>query len=175
MITYQPAQPSDLKAIAELHALSWQQNNRGILDDHYLDRVVQQERLAVWTERFANPLDNQHVITAKNNEELCGFTCLFDGKGSKYGAYLDNLHIAKAYKGKGIGKQLMRLAGQWSTQHYPNQGMHLLVFVANTPAIAFYQRLGGKQVEVVDYDLGDGTGRLGATARYYWDKPGEIG
>ena len=175
MITYQIALPSDLKSIAQLHAQSWQQNNRGILADHYLDNLVQAERLKVWTERFANPINNQHIITAKDNGILCGFTCLFDGQGSKYGVYLDNLHVAKAYKGKKIGKQLMHLAGQWVAKNYPNQGMHLLVFIANTPAIGFYQRLGGQEVEVVDYDLGDGTGRLGATARYYWEQPGLIG
>jgi len=171
MITYQTAQPKDLKPIAQLHAQSWQQNNRGILDDHYLDNLVQSERLKVWTERFANPIDNQHIITAKDNGQLCGFTCLFDGKGSKYGTYLDNLHIAKAWKGKGIGRRLMGLAGQWSAENYPNQGMHLLVFVANTPAIGFYQKLGGKEVEILAYDLGDGTGRFGDTAKYYWEQP----
>ena len=174
MITYHTAQPSDLKPIAQLHAQSWQQNNRGILDDHYLDNLVQAERLKVWTERFAHPKNNQHIIIAKNNGKLCGFTCLFDGKESKYGVYLDNLHIAKDYKGKGIGRRLMHLAGQWTAKNYPNQGLHLLVFVANTLAIGFYQKLGGKEVEVVNYDLGDGTGRLGATARYYWEKPGKI-
>ena len=174
MITYQPAQSSDLTSIAYLHAQSWQQNNRGILDDHFLNNLVKDERLKIWTERFNHPKDNQHIITAKDDGKLCGFTCLFEGKGSKYGVYLDNLHIAKDYKGNGIGRQLMHLAGQWVAKHYPNQGLHLLVFVANTPAIGFYQKLGGREVEVVNYDLGDGTGRLGATARYYWEQPEAI-
>ncbi|MFK7983318.1 MAG: GNAT family N-acetyltransferase [Saprospiraceae bacterium] len=174
MITYQTAPPSDLVAIAELHARSWQQNNRGILDDNYLDNLVQAERLKVWTERFTNPVNNQHIITTKDNGKLCGFTCLFGEKQSKYGVYLDNLHISKDYQGKGIGRQLMNMAGQWVAKNYPNQGMHLLVFVANTPAIGFYQKLGGQEVEIGDYDLGDGTGRVGATARYYWENPGEL-
>lgn len=174
MITYQTALPSDLENIATLHAQSWQQNNRGILDDHFLDKLVHASRLKVWTERFANPINNQHIITAKDNGVLCGFTCLFDGKRSEYGVYLDSLHISKNWKRKGIGRQLMVLAGQWVAAQYPNQGMHLLVLAQNTPAIGFYERIGGKRVEVTSLDLGDETGRLGDTYRYYWANPKQI-
>ncbi len=174
MINYQTANKSDYKSIAALHAKSWQQNNRGILDDNYLDNLVQEERLKVWTERFQNPADNQHIITGKDKEKLCGFTCLYGGKDPKYGTYLDNLHIAKEWHGQGIGKKLMQLAAQWSQQHYPNQGLYLLVFMANTPAIGFYERIGGQRMEIKSYDLGDGTGRVGEVGLYYWEKPTEI-
>lgn len=175
MITYQPAIKSDLKPIAQLHAQSWQQHNRGILADNFLDYKVQGDRLALWTKRFENPAENQHIITAKEGDKLCGFTCLFGGKDPKYGSYLDNLHVDKNHHGKGIGKQLMALAGQWASKNYPNQGMNLLVFAANTPAIKFYERIGGKQMEIKAYDLGDGTGREGDTILYYWEKPHLIG
>ncbi len=171
MITYQPAIKEDLKSIAQLHAQSWQQHNRGILDDDFLDNKVQAERLAVWTERFTNPSDNQHIITAKENGKLCGFTCLYGGKDPKYGTYLDNLHVDKSYHGKGIGKQLMILAGQWSHTNHPNQGIYLFVFAANTPAIGFYQRIGGVEMQTMPYDAGDGTGNVVDTVLYYWSNP----
>jgi len=171
MLTYQTALPSDLKAIAHLHAQSWQQNNRDILDDHFLDQLVHTSRLKAWTQRFANPLNNQHIITAKDNGQLCSFICLLGSKKSKYGIYLDSLHVAKNWKGKGIGRQLMILAGQWVATQYPSQGLHLLVLAQNTPAIGFYEWIGGKRVEIAQLDLGDETGRLGDTFRYYWEKP----
>ncbi len=175
MITYQTAEPSDLKAIAQLHADSWQQNNRGILDDHFLDNLVHASRLEAWTKRFAKPIDNQHIITAKDNEVLCGFTCLFNKKKeAKYGIYLDSLHISKHWKRKGVGRHLMQLAGQWVATEYPNKGLNLLVLAKNTPAIGFYERIGGQRVEEVMLDLGDETGRLGDTYRYYWANPGEL-
>jgi len=174
MITYQTATKSDCQNIATLHANSWQQNNRCILDDNFLDKLVQQERLAVWAERFKNPSDNQHIITAKDQQQLCGFTCIYKGKDSKYGTYLDNLHVAKEWQGKGIGKRLMQLAGQWSQQYYPNQGLHLFVFMANTAAIRFYEQIGGQRKEIRSYDLGDGTDRKGNVGVYYWEKPWEI-
>jgi len=174
MITYQLAINSDCHHIATLHAKSWQQNNRGILDDNFLDNLVQKERLEVWTERFKNPTDNQHIITAKEGNKLVGFTCLYGGKHAKYGTYLDNLHVLKEAHGKGIGKTLMKLGGQWSTKHYPAQGLYLLVFMGNTPAIGFYERIGGKRMENKSYDLGDGTGREGDVGLYYWEKPGEM-
>ena len=171
MITYQIAQPTDLEAIANLHAQSWQQNNRGILDDHFLDNLIHVSRLKAWAQRFANPVDNQHIITAKDNGQLCGFTCLFGEKRSKYGVYLDSIHVSKKWKGKGIGRHLMMLAGYWVAAKYPNQGMHLLVLAQNTAAIGFYERIGGKRVEITLLDLGDETGRMGDTYRYYWEDP----
>jgi len=171
MITYQPAIKSDLAVIAALHAQSWQQHNRGILDDDFLDNKVKTERLVVWTERFTNPTDNQYIITAKENKKLCGFTCLYGGKDPKHGTYLDNLHVDKSYHGKGIGRKLMALAGQCAHKHYPNQGLYLFVFAANTPAIGFYQQIGGVEIEIKPYDAGDGTGKLVDTALYYWQKP----
>ncbi|MEM1119231.1 MAG: GNAT family N-acetyltransferase [Bacteroidota bacterium] len=169
MLTYQAAISSDLHAIAQLHAQSWQQHYRGILSDHYLDHVVQEDRLKIWSERFDNPTDNQHIITAKENGQLIGFTCLFGGQDPTYGTYIDNLHVDKQHQGKRIGRRLLRLAGQWAHQHYPREGMHLLVFTANVAAIQFYEKVGGKRVGVQFYDLGDGTGRMGETAKYYWN------
>lgn len=174
MITYQDGDYQDLHPIAQLHAQSWQQNNRGILDDYFLDHLIHASRLKAWTQIFANPADNQHIITAKANGKLCGFTRLYDKKGSEYGIYLDSLHVAKEWKGKGIGRQLMHLAGQWVATHYPNKGMNLLVLAQNTPAIGFYERIGGQRVATVLLDLGDETGRLGDTYRYYWEQPGLI-
>lgn len=168
MLTYQPATNADLHPIAQLHAQSWQQHYRGILSDHYLDQVVQKDRLKIWAERFEKPSENQHIITAKDNDQLVGFTCLFGGQDPKYGTYLDNLHVHQSYQGKGVGRRLMQLAGQWAEQQYPNQGMHLLVFTANEAAIRFYEKIGGTKVAVQRYDLGDGTERTGATAKYYW-------
>ena len=174
MITYQTAVKSDYINITALHIKSWQQNNRGILDDNFLENLVQQERLDVWTKRFKNPTDNQHIITAKNQQQLCGFTCLYGGKDPKYGTYLDNLHVAKEWQGKGVGKRLIQLAGQWTQQQYSNQGLHLFVFMANTTAIGFYERIGGQRKEIRSYDLGDGTGRMGDVGVYYWEKPWKI-
>ena len=170
-IIFQIAQSNDLNQIATLHANSWQQNNRGILSDDFLDNKVHEERLTAWTQRFQNPAKHQYILTAKAQNQVVGFTCLFGGKHARYGTYLDNLHIAKEWKGKGIGKQLMALAGDWAAKNYPNQGLYLLVFAANTPAIGFYERIGGKKMETAPYDLGDGTGRLGSTHLYYWENP----
>ena len=58
-------------------------------------------------------------------------------------------------------------------QRTVNQGMHLLVLVENTPAIGFYERLGGKRIEVVALDLGDETGQLGDAFKYYWENPSD--
>lgn len=171
MITYQIARNSDMLEIAQLHARSWQQNNRGIYTDDYLDNKVEGERVRVWTKRFQNPPNNQRIITAKSANQLCGFTCFYGGKDAKYGTYLDNIHIAKEWHGKGIGRQLMALAAEWSLKEYPNHGLYLFVFESNAPAIKFYEKLSGKSIDIYLFELGDGSGQKGRTVRYYWEKP----
>ena len=52
--------------------------------------------------------------------------------------------------------------------------MYLFVFAVNIPAIGFYNRIGGKPIETVPFDLGDGTGRMGDTIKYFWEKPNLI-
>ncbi|MEM6317802.1 MAG: GNAT family N-acetyltransferase [Bacteroidota bacterium] len=171
MISYQSATTNDLTAIAALHAKSWQENYRGILTDTYLDDKVEQERLSIWSKRFQQPSDNQYVLAAKENGKLVGFTCLYGGDCDQYGTLLDNIHVAQSEKGKGIGQQLMTLAGKWAATHYPNQGLYLWVFASNEKAKGFYTKLGGQLVETVPYPLMDGSGQSGLTSRFYWPSP----
>ena len=65
---YQIAQVDDWKAIALLHAQSWQRNYRGSFSDHYLDHQAIAERQKIWEERFSNPKANRHVVLAKEED-----------------------------------------------------------------------------------------------------------
>ena len=67
MIEYLPAAAADELAVAQLHAKSWQIHYRGSLQDDYLDNHVEQDRLQVWSQRFAHPKDGQHIIVAKDD------------------------------------------------------------------------------------------------------------
>ena len=170
MLSYQIANPKDTAAIALLHAQSWQQNYKGILSEDYLNNKVKKERLEIWKKRFSNPPDNQHIITAKDGEKLCGFICLYCGDDPIYGTLLDNLHISKYWKRKGIGRNLMKLAVQWINQQSEEEGMYLWFFEENINAAQFYKKMGGKKIEVISYKLMDESGYTNAV-RYYWENP----
>ena len=166
MFVFREAELTDVDRISNLHAQSWQQNYRGSFSDEFLDDEVHSDRLKVWTERFHNPKENQHIVIAEDNGQLLGFICSYFEESTIYGSYLDNLHVIDAAKGKGIGTKLMRkLAQEISSRNYKN-GFYLWVLNTNYAAITFYDRIGGEALETVEAnDIGDAVFRK---TRYAW-------
>lgn len=157
----------DVAAIAKLHAESWRVAYRGMLQDDYLDRTIFPERLALWEERFATPAPNQHVIVAEADTTVTGFACIYGGEDPTWGSFLDNLHVTPEYKRKGIGSALMQAVTQWCLETWPKCGMYLWVLESNTPAMRFYERLGGRLAGEGQWNPPDG-GEY-RKLRYAWD------
>ena len=59
-------------------------------------------------------------------------------------------HVVSECHGRGVGRDLMRAAGEWVTWTQPDAGVYLYVMEANARARAFYDRLGARNVEVID-------------------------
>ncbi len=146
---YRQALPADVERLAALHARSWQETYRGILPDSFLDNDVAAERLAHWQEQFRINSPNQHLIVAEADGRLAGFACTVANHDPVYGALLDNLHVATAYKGQGIGRHLMKLAAEWVQEHDPASAFYLWVYEKNDAARTFYDRLGAINQEAV--------------------------
>ena len=141
------ATPNDAQSIAQLHTDSWRIAYRGILLDSFLDGDIVQNRLEVWSKRFAEPTPNQHIIIAEEDGKMLGFVCIYGADDIKWGSLIDNLHVRPDIKGKGIGKILINEAFKWSKLNYPQCGLYLWVYENNTSARAFYSHLGGKEIE----------------------------
>ena len=134
---------ADAAAIASLHAESWRAAYRGMLSDAYLDRAIFAERTALWQVRLEAPVANQYVVVAEVDGGITGFACTYGGEDEKWGSFLDNLHVAVAFKRRGIGAELMEKSALWSQGRYPEAGMYLWVLESNAPAMRFYEKLGG--------------------------------
>ena len=80
MLVFRNATSADADNIAMLHAKNWQLNYRGILDDHYLDHQVIDDRKKIWRDRLATSDTNLCLILAEEGSELIGFGCLFSMK-----------------------------------------------------------------------------------------------
>ena len=106
MFHFRTAAKADAPHIASLHAENWRLNYRGILDDHYLDNELDADRNRVWEDRFSSPQPDMHVILAEHTDGLIGFGCIFFNENEKYGSYLDNLHVLRAFSGRGVGKKI---------------------------------------------------------------------
>jgi GNAT superfamily N-acetyltransferase len=138
------AEYSDYERIATLHAESWKKFYYGILGKDFLENDVQDERSTIWQTRLINPPFNQHVVILEEGGLLCGFICAFGNHDFEKGTIIDALHIDPAYRGRGLGVQLLSEMAKWIAQYFPDNGVYLEVMKDNKQAVEFYDHLGGK-------------------------------
>jgi ribosomal protein S18 acetylase RimI-like enzyme len=168
-VEYRRATTQDVDAVATLHADSWQRHYRGALSDEFLDGDVVADRLAVWTARLTKPQPNECTIVADDDGTVVGFVHTALGDDPKWGALLDNLHVAYARKRDRIGTRLMAETATVVLERAPSTGLYLYVLEQNTAAQGFYAARGGVCVEreIAPATGGGTTVRL----RYVWPDP----
>jgi ribosomal protein S18 acetylase RimI-like enzyme len=142
-MTFRIANNKDTQIIANLHASSWQKTYRGALTDDFLDNHVYENRLSIWIQRIKQPPENQIVILCEIDDSLAGFVCAYGNKSEEFGTYIDNLHVSTDFKGKGIGRALMKQITQWSIETYNQPKLYLKVLENNYAARGFYDKMGG--------------------------------
>jgi len=136
-----PATRSDCTAIAALHTASWRYAYRDALSDEYLAREVVDDMRKLWESRLAEPAERQHVLVADQDDTLTGFACLHGNEDETWGSYLNNLHVARAAQGRGLGALLLHASAALCARSYEG-GLYLWVLQSNTNAQAFYTRYG---------------------------------
>lgn len=166
------AEFNDYAKIAELHTANWQQAYAGILDDDYLQNQMLDERKAIWQTRLIHPSLNQGILLLEENDQLCGFICLYGNHSFDYGTMIDNLHVASDSRGKGFGKQLMAEAATWANKHFSSLGMYLEVLKANQAAINFYLSVGATDSKDMVWNAPCGTQVPCHT--YTWQSPDQL-
>ena len=165
--------PIDAHSIATLHVASWRSAYRGILRDDFLDGAAERVLGELWRERLVvAPSPNQWVAVLEDDGAPVGFACVLLDEDPRWGALLDNLHVAPAVKGRGIGRTLIATAAEWTIAERPGSAFHLWVFEKNAPARRFYERLGGVMVERERAPALDG--QPVDSVRYAWDQPATL-
>ena len=168
------AHPADAASIAMLHAESWRSAYRGIYADAYLDGPVHQERDRVWTARFAGPSDRIVILAeAPDRVEALGFCCIEPSAHPVWGSLIDNLHLRPGLGRRGLGRRILReAASRLTTGLHAATAMHLTVLEQNAPAVAAYERWGGREVERSRCREPDG--QLHPIRRYAWASPAAL-
>ncbi len=137
------AGPGDAAAIAELHVANWRDTYRGTLPDSYLDGDIEEERRAAWARFFSHPAEGAVAWVAVGpGRRLDGFIALEKGDEPGYGALIENLHVAAAARGLGIGKRLLARAAADLTER-GIASVCLWAYDDNVKALAFYKSIGG--------------------------------
>src|SRR5262249_34364915 len=127
LIHCRPAEVRDVDAIAALHADSWRRNYRGAYLDSYLDGDVVTDRLVVWCERITRPDASFRSIVAEHDGAFAGFAHTMLDDDPRWGALLENLHVAHELKGRGIGTRLMAASARAVLDSTPGAGLYLWV------------------------------------------------
>ena len=77
-IIIRPSRATDAPQVARLHADSWRRHYRGAYSDLYLDGDVDDDRLAVWTQRLAHDTAERFTLVAERRDSLVGFVHVVD-------------------------------------------------------------------------------------------------
>jgi GNAT superfamily N-acetyltransferase len=141
------AVPADAETIALLHTASWRDAYSNVLNATYLAGPIEEERIAYWQAELVAADAGRRVILAEDEGNAVGFVCVRWPGNPAWGAWVNNLHVRRASRGMGAGKQLLKAGATWVTGIDAQSGLYLWVFEANEPALAFYQHLGGEIVE----------------------------
>jgi ribosomal protein S18 acetylase RimI-like enzyme len=136
---------ADAEAVAALHAESWRRHYRGAYSDAFLDGDVETERLRTWTERLGQREADTYTMLAEDDQGLVAFVHTVFDADQRWGALLDNLHVAHRHKRLGVGSRLLSLTAEAVAER--GTGLYLWVLEQNLDAQAFYTARGGVLVE----------------------------
>lgn len=177
---FRAAGAADAPAIAALHAASWRRHYRGAYADAFLDGDVVADRGTVWAARLADAdaeggesgAAGRLTYVCEAGGAVVGFVHAVPDEHPRWGALVDNLHVAYGSQRLGVGARLMRLAARGVAERTPGSGLHLWVLEQNGRAQSFYTALGGSRTEraLVPPPGGDPARLAGSPAclRYVW-------
>jgi ribosomal protein S18 acetylase RimI-like enzyme len=145
-VHFRAAGPGDAEAVAALHAASWRHHYRGAYSDAFLDGDVVADRLAAWSDRLAKPDPHRLTLLAEEGG-LVGFANTLFDDDPRWGALLDNLHVADWHQRRGIASRLLALTAEALIGRPTGTGLYAWVLEQNADAQAFYEARGSRCVE----------------------------
>ena len=149
------AELADVPAMARVFVDTFRAAHRGQVPDSQLLERTYETSAAGWARTIAaieaGDAPGDHVLVAQGEDgEVVGLVMGDSTTGECLALYVD-----VAAQGSGAGRALLVALGE---RVHADGAERLLVGVlaANHPARAFYERMGGVQVETRPYDDGDG-------------------
>ncbi|NEQ44110.1 MAG: GNAT family N-acetyltransferase [Leptolyngbya sp. SIOISBB] len=132
-----PAQPQDLEAIHRLIMALAEYEKLG----HEVTGSVEDLAQHLFGDR-----PYAEALLAQVDDESVGFALFFHNYSTflmQPGIYLEDLFVLPDYRGQGIGKALLRSVGQLAVERGCGR-LEWNVLDWNSPAIAFYERMGAE-------------------------------
>ncbi len=156
-IALRPATYADVDAVAGLHVDGWRTAYAPALDPAWLASEVEVDRGRVWRNRLSQASPDQRVLVAQDGDTVVGFGCVFLDADDRWGAFLDNLHVASGHRGNGVGTQLLHALARMCNEGERDVGLHLWVLRVNTRGQEFYERLGARRCGAFTWNAPEGS------------------
>lgn len=149
-IIIRKASKIDAEGITLLHDKVWKSSYRGIFPDEWLDKPLDVIKASIIRRKKKIEIDienNWPNIVAISNNQIIGWIAggLNNDNNYPYDAELNAIYILKDFQYQGIGKVLVKSFVDL-VKYNQLTSMILWVLKANSNAIKFYHRLGGKLV-----------------------------
>ncbi len=168
MLHIRTARRTDAATIATVHALTWKEAYRGLLDSTFLDNLSD-KRLAM---RWRTQLDrrqqdfDEETLVALAGGETVGFASAGASREAfaPWDAEIAMIYVLKEKRGQGVGRGLMKAAAD----HCIRRGMFsggVWVLRDNGAARDFYEALGGEPTGRKADSVG---GQIVQLVGYYW-------
>ena len=150
-VQIRPAVPADAASLARVRIYAWRAAYRGLMPEAFLasldlekeTRRVQDNLAGLSPERYI--FAAEVTLSAAVGGKVVGFCAGGPDRDQDpdYPGELYAIYVLPEFQGHGIGKQLVRKAASWLSEH---GYAHFLIWVLrdNHPARRFYETLGGQ-------------------------------
>jgi GNAT superfamily N-acetyltransferase len=147
------AAPTDADAIARVHVSSWRSTYSGLLPDDFLASLSDTNYAERWKRVIAE--GSSRVYVAENAGEIVGFASGGRERAGEtgYEGELYAIYVLDSAQRHGFGRELVRstVAG---LRELGLGDMIIWVLRDNSPARAFYERLGGVYIRTQPITIG---------------------
>ena len=153
LIEIRRARPADAKSVAEAHDDAWQTAYRGIIPGPELEKLISRRGAGWWDSAIRK---GSRISLLAFGDTIAGYANYGRNRARSphFDGELYELYLRPEFQGLGFGRRLFTAARRDLAQ----SGMKSLVVWAlsdNTPAVSFYQTLGGRAVARSSEKFGD--------------------
>lgn len=85
---------------------SWRDAYASILASEFLAGPIEEDRLRYWTAKLLQPSNDQQIELATDSGVPIGFSCVVGPPDRRWGACVENLHVAPNARSSGEGPRI---------------------------------------------------------------------
>ena len=150
------AVPNDAPAIARVHVSSWRSTYSGLLPEEFLASLSETGYAERWRRLIADGASRIYVV--EDEGEVVGFASSGRERAGEpgYEGELYAIYVLDRAQRRGFGRELVR-ATVGGLRELGLGDMIIWVLRDNSPARAFYERLGGMYVRTQPITIGPAT------------------